>query len=61
MMLLLRAGPRTSRKLTVSTQGSENICPSLTRISRMFALGFVPASEMGYDSRADRKEIIDIR
>jgi len=27
----------------------------------MFALGFVPVSEMGYDSRADRKEIIDIR
>ena len=33
----------------------------LTRTSRMFALGLVPVSEMGYDSRADRKEIIEIR
>jgi len=60
-MLLLRAGPREIAEIHGSTQGSENIYPSLTRTSRMFALGFVPASEMGYDSRADRKEIIDIR
>ena len=56
-----RRATRNRGNSRVSKQGSENICPSLTRTSRMFALGFVPVSEMGYDSRADRKEIIDIR
>ena len=60
-MLLLRAGPRESRKFTGVKTGQREYLPLFTRTSRMFALGFVPASEMGYDSRADRKEIIDIR
>jgi hypothetical protein len=61
-MLLLRAGPRD----IAETHGCQNRAVRIfaflfTRTSRMFALGFVPVSEMGYDSRADRKEIIDIR